>query len=86
MAMVDKPRPAIGEPPLGHLRQEALSFRFDRLRQQAACPQPQHRRQRVVDGLRLPERDYRAILVHGVSLSLRVSGRLALQLRSSFQM
>jgi hypothetical protein len=36
--MADEAGPAIGKAPVGHLGQEGVSFRLDRLGKQAACP------------------------------------------------
>ena len=60
--------------------QEGFGFRLDRLGQQAARSRAQDCGQRIIDHLGLPETDNGAILVHGVSLSWRGSGRLVTRL------
>jgi hypothetical protein len=37
MAVADEAGPAIGQPPLGHRRQEGFGLRLDRLGEEAAC-------------------------------------------------
>ena len=70
--MAGEAGPPIDEPPVGHRRQEAFGFRLDRLGEQAAGTCAQHRGQRIIDLLRLPETNNGASLVHGVSLRLEV--------------
>jgi hypothetical protein len=80
MTVPDEPGPTIGQSLLGQLGQEGFGLRLDRLGEQAAGTCTQHRGQRVVGHLGLRETDNGAILVHGVSLSWRGSGRLVTRL------
>ena len=56
--------------------EKGLGLDLDRLGQQAAGAGPQHIRQGIVDRVGLTKPDDVGSLVHGVSLSLRGSGRL----------
>ena len=61
---------------LPHAGQEGIGFKLDRLREEPPGAGPQHIRQGIVDLVGLPKADYVGRRVHGVSLSLRGSGRL----------
>ncbi len=76
MAVPDQASPPVRQPQLLHAGQEGFGFKFNGLRQQPPRTGAQHVGQRIVDIVRLTETDNIDRLVHGVSLSVRGSGRL----------
>src|ERR1019366_7099229 len=67
---------AVGKLQAIHRGKKRLGFHLDSLRKQLPCTRSQDIRQWIVDLVGLTQWDNVAILVHGVSLSLRGSGRL----------
>src|SRR5262245_52465365 len=76
MTVPHKPVATVGKLELLHRREKHLSLQLDSLRKELPRTTSQHIRQRIVDLIGLTKADNVAILVHGVSLSLRGSGRL----------
>src|SRR4051794_38920034 len=76
MTVADEAGTPIRQPEILHGCEEALGLHLDRLSEQAAGPDPQHLGQGIVDRVRLTEPDDGGRAFHGVSLSLRGSGRL----------
>ena len=59
--------PTVRQPAVSHRGEERIGFRFNSLGQQAPGAFSENRRQRVLDGIGLTERDNTAIARHGVS-------------------
>jgi hypothetical protein len=74
--MPDNPVTTIGELEILHLGKKRFRFHLDRLRQQFARAGAEHIRQGIIDFVGLTKANNVDSLVHGVSLSLRGSGRL----------
>ena len=66
----------VRQPEIFHGGEERLGLHFDRLREKLPCTQTQDACQGIIDLVRLTKPDNAAIVFHGVSLSLRGSGRL----------
>jgi hypothetical protein len=66
----------VRQPQVLHGREEGLGLHLDRLGEQAARPGPQQLGQGIVDRIRLTKAHDVGSVLHGVSLSLRGSGRL----------
>jgi hypothetical protein len=66
----------VGKLQILHRGNKRLDFNLHRLRQKLPCTSTQNIRQWIVDFVGLTKRNNIASLVHGVSLSLRGSGRL----------
>src|SRR3954453_14772217 len=76
MTVADEAGTPIRQPEILHGCEEDLGLHLDRLSEQAAGPDPQHLGQGIVDRVRLTEPDDVGRAFHGVSPSLRGSGRL----------
>jgi hypothetical protein len=68
--------PTVGKLQVLHRGEKRLGLALNGLREKPPGPTSQDIRQWIVDLVRMTERDNVARLVHGVSLSLRGSGRL----------
>src|ERR1019366_4610038 len=66
----------ISKPEVLHLGKKHLGFQLDSLREQLSRTRSQDIGQWIIDLVGVTKTDNIAILIHGVSLSLRGSGRL----------
>ncbi|MFB9981705.1 hypothetical protein ACFSOZ_03730 [Mesorhizobium newzealandense] len=74
--MPDKPVTAIAKLEIPHLGKKRVGFHLHRLRKQFARAAAKHIRQWIINFVGLTKANNVDSLVHGVSLSLRGSGRL----------
>src|ERR1035441_6597618 len=76
MTMPNHAAATVRQPEIFHGGEERLGLHLDRLREKLPGTQTQDAGQGIIDLIRLTKPDNAAILFHGVSLSLRGSGRL----------
>src|SRR5450830_706449 len=76
MAMPNDAAATVRQPEIFHGGEERLGLHLDSLCQQSAGAVSKDIRQGIIDLVRQTKTDNTAILIHGVSLSLRGSGRL----------
>jgi hypothetical protein len=76
MTVPDNTVSSISKPEVLHLGKKRLGFQLDSLRQQLSRTRSQDIGQGITDLVGVTKTNNVAILIHGVSLSLRGSGRL----------
>jgi len=76
MTVPDNTVSSISKPEVLHLGKKRLGFQLDSLRQQLSRTRSQDIGQGIIDLVGVTKTNNIAILIHGVSLSLRGSGRL----------
>jgi hypothetical protein len=84
MTVPDNTVSSISKPEVLHLSKKRLGFQLDRLRQQLSRTRSKDIGQGIIDLVGLTKTNNIAILIHGVSLSLRGSGRLDTRLDTAY--